>query len=204
MESSSQCAKGPGNHDAALTRLLAEHGPAVYRQIAAKIPPQWQALLSADDVMQQACADAFLHFDSFTSVGGGSFRAWLATIADRNRISALRMLEAEKRGGSHRKIELRSPDDSLMALYELLSATTSTPSRRAARAEACAAVRRALETLSAEYRQVVESYDLRGDPIEEVARAMKRSKGAVYMMRARAHQRLAETLGSASAYLTST
>ena len=153
--------------------------------------------------MQQACTDAFLHFDSFVSRDEGSFHAWLATIAERNLVSALRMLEAEKRGGARRKIELRSPDDSLLALYELLGAVTSTPSRRAAREEGRAAVRLALETLPAAYWQVVESYDLRGEPIEEVARALKRSPGAIYMMRARAHRQLAEALGSASGYLSS-
>jgi DNA-directed RNA polymerase specialized sigma24 family protein len=45
-------------------------------------------------------------------------------------------------------------------------------------------------------------YDLEGRPVQEVAQALGRSPGAVYMLRARAHRRLSEIMGTASRYVT--
>lgn len=185
-----------------LTQLLEEHGPAVYDQIARRIPRRFRTLLTADDVMQQTFLDAFLHFRKFVPHSVGSFPAWLTTVAERNLINALRMLRAEKRGGEFRKVEPGSKDDSLVALYELVSVGTSTPSRRVARQEAGAAVRWALGTLPEDYQQVVGLVDLEGKSAKEVAVVLGRTPGAVYMMRLRAHDRLSEILGSASALIS--
>jgi len=46
------------------------------------------------------------------------------------------------------------------------------------------------------------SYDVEGRSIQEVGAHLNRSPGAVYMLRARAHEQLAGLLGRASAFLT--
>ena len=186
----------------ALVGLLEAHTPAVCQQLSGKIPRRWQAVLSVDDVMQQTCADAFLGIRRFVPRGGGSFAAWLSTIAKRNLLNALEMLEAEKRGGGRRRIGPVGRDESLVELYDLLSAGATTPSRHAARHEAHGALERAIRQLPEAYRRAVEMYDLEGRPIEEVAEALQRSPGAVHMVRARAHLRLRTVMGSASEYLT--
>jgi DNA-directed RNA polymerase specialized sigma24 family protein len=38
-------------------------------------------------------------------------------------------------------------------------------------------------------------FDLEGRPVQQIASALQRSEGAVYMLRARAHDRLREILG---------
>ncbi len=152
--------------------------------------------------MQQTCADAFLDISRFIPQGEGSFARWLATLADRNLLDALRMLEADKRGGARRRIEPVAGDDSLVALYELVTATTTSPSRLAARNEAKAAIEKAVQQLPETYRHAVVMYDLQDRPIQEVAEALKRSPGAVFMLRARAHRRLAELMGTASDFLS--
>ena len=88
-----------------LKTLLKEHGPAVRQRLVGKIPGRWQSVLSLDDVMQQTYTDAFLNMGCVVLQGGGSFTAWLSTIAQRNLIDALRMLEADKRGQNHRRIQ---------------------------------------------------------------------------------------------------
>ena len=130
-----------------------------------------------------------------------AFESWLATIAKHNLLNAIQMLEAEKRGGKRRRIEA-DRDDSYVALYELLGCTTTTPSRAAARREAHDALRGAIEKLPDDHRQVVQMYDLEGRPVQEVAAAMNRSPGAVFMIRARAHRTLGRLMGTASKYLT--
>ncbi len=186
----------------ALTALLSQHGPAVRRVVARNIPKRWRSMLTADDVMQQTYIDAFLDLHRFKPDSGGSFPAWLTSLAKCNLADALKMLDAHKRGKGHCRVESSDHHDSMMALYELLAATQSTPSRHAARAEARAALARAIEQLPEDYGLTVRMYDLEGRPIDEIAAALKRSTGAVYMMRARAHRRLGVMLGSASGYLS--
>jgi RNA polymerase sigma factor (sigma-70 family) len=152
--------------------------------------------------MQQTYIDAFVDMNRFVPNGKGSFPAWLSSLAKCNLVDAVRMLEADKRGGNHRRIEPRSRDESFTALHDLLEPDRSTPSRHAARDEACAALQWALQQLPDAYRQIVDLYDLKGQSVQEVARKLKRSPGAVFMIRARAHRRLREIMGRASHYLT--
>ena len=194
-----QAARGDGD---ALTHLLKRHGPVVRMRLAGQIPRRWRPVLSVDDVMQQTYIDAFVDLDRFVPNGRGSFPAWLHSLAKCNLIDALRTLEAEKRGNNHRRIEPRTREDSFTALHEWIGETCSTPSRHAARDEACATLQWAVQQLPETYLQVVEMYDLQDRPINDVARKLNRSPGAVFMIRARAHRRLREIMGHASHYLT--
>ena len=195
----SQAASGDGR---ALAELLEEHTSVVRQRLAGKIPRRWQSVLSLDDVMQETYTDAFLDIDRFTPEGDGSFTAWLMSLARCNLVDALRMLKAEKRGGNHQRVEPQTREDSCVALYEVLGATQTTPSRCAAREEARAALEHAIQQLPETYRRVVQMYDFEDRPVEEVGRALKRSAGAVYMVRARAHRRLQAIMGSVSKYIT--
>jgi RNA polymerase sigma-70 factor (ECF subfamily) len=192
---------GSGNQDA-LGGLLERHSPAVVRWVASRIPRRWRSVLSVGDVMQQTYTDAFLCFDSFRAAEGCSFGAGLMSLARNNLVDALRMLNADKRGKGRRPVEPQACEDSLPALYEFLGSTPITPSRLAARKEARAALERAIEGLPDTYRRVVQMCDLESHPVLEVADAVGRSPGAVYMIRARAHRRLRELMGSTSNYFS--
>ena len=194
-----------GGNKRALVELLEEHTPTIYQQLADKISQRWQAVLSMDDVIQQTCADAVLSIRRFIPREGSSFGAWLFTIANRNLIHAIKMLETEKRGKGHRRIIPHMPhghENSFVALYELLSAGTSTPSGHVARGEACGLLKEAILQLPATYRQAVQMYDIEGQSAAEVARALKRSPGAIQMIRTRAHHRLQKIMGNISKYFS--
>ncbi|UCE61329.1 MAG: sigma-70 family RNA polymerase sigma factor [Phycisphaerales bacterium] len=186
----------------ALAILLERHGQAVRRTLEGKISARWQSVLSEDDVMQQTYADAFQDIGSFVPQGDGSFVAWLTKIANRNLLDGVKMLEREKRGGKRRRVEARSSDGSYVALYELVGRTSSTPSQHAARDEAKDVLGEAIRKLPTAYREVVRLYDLDGQPVQNVADALGRSCGAVFMLRARAHAHLRELMGAASDYLS--
>jgi RNA polymerase sigma-70 factor (ECF subfamily) len=188
----------------ALAQLLAEHAPAVRRNVESGIPQKWQAVLSIDDVMQETYIDAFLDIGHFDPRGEGAFVAWLTTLAKRNLLDALRMLEAEKRGRNHRRVQPVTREGSLIALSDRLAAPGSTPSHRVARSEAHTSLQRAIERLPETYRTVVEMYDLGGQSAEEIAGVLELSVGAVYMRRARAHRQLCSLMGDASRFLTGT
>ena len=60
----------------------------------------------------------------------------------------------------------------------------------------------ALTGLPPDYAAVIRLYDLEGRPIEDVARELRRTPGAVHMLRVRAHDHLRERLGAESHFFT--
>ncbi len=189
-----------GDHDA-LASVLETLGPTV-RQRLGGVPRQWRSVLSVDDVMQQTYADAFSIIGQLDYVDVQRFAGWLVTRARRNLVSALRALRTTRRGGDRVRIEAHRNNSSQMFLLEAIHATSATPSRVAATAEACGELESAIERLPQTHRIVVRMYDLEGKDVEHVAEHLGRSVGAIYMLRSRAHDRLSELMGSSSRYFS--
>lgn len=187
-----------GDEDA-LADLLRRHGPSVRAQIGATMGPKWQAVLEADDVMQVTYLEAFLRIDRFQARGESAFPAWLAQIARNNLRDAIDELSRLKRPQPENRI-VASGDDSAVALMDKIGCTTTTPSRHAGKREVQQAVEAAVDRLPEDYATVIRLYDLEGRSASEVASTLGRSEGAVYMLRARAHDRLRESLGSATRF----
>ncbi len=188
-----------GNVDA-LSELLNRHGPPLCRELS--IGGQWQSVIDPDDVMQVTYVEAFLRIGHFEPRGVRSFPAWLRRIAQNNLRDAIKALEREKRSPPGKRVEAPRGEDSFVALYELLGATSTTPSRNVARQEVSALVQAAIEQLPPDYATVVRLHDLEGRSGPEVGAAMGRSRGAVFMLLARAHDQLTEGLGSATKFFS--
>ncbi len=186
----------------ALGDLLQQHGPKIRRILRGAIPKRWQALLSIDDVLQQTYLDAFLDIGDFAGSRPEAFEGWLSTMARRNLHDAIRMLSAEKRGGDRTRLTQAMSDESFVSLFELTGGTQSSPSRTARKGEIRTFIQDALYRLPPDYRQAVVLFELEGLGAERVAEVLNRSTGAVYMLRARALDRLASILGPASKYLS--
>lgn len=193
---------GAGLTEQELATLLGRHGPSVRRWIAPRLPRRWRAMLSVDDIMQQAYTDAFLALPHLRYTNERRFLAWLRKVAESRLTDAVRMLTAERRGTDRRR-SAGTADGATQALVEALAAAGTTPSQHVARREWRAQLSAALERLPDDYRRVIVLYDLEQRPIKEVARLLGRSAGAVFNMRARARRRLAGALGQASAYMSS-
>jgi RNA polymerase sigma-70 factor, ECF subfamily len=187
-----------GGDEAALTALLRSKGPQIRAALAGRIAPCFQSVLSEDDVMQVTYLEAFLGIGRAKPTSPESFCAWLAKIAENNLLNAIRALEAQKRFDPRKQIQPRPGGDSLGMLLDLLAGPGSTPSKGAARREASGLLETAIEQLGEAHRQVVRMYDLEGRSAAEVAAVMHRSEGAMFMLRARAHERLREILGASS------
>ncbi len=187
---------------AALAQLLEQHASVVRGVLADAIPARWQALLTVDDVLQQTWVDAFLSIQRFDPLGRAAFATWLTTLAKRNLIDVLRMLEAEKRGGQRQALRPADYEQSCTALCERLAADGSSPSLGLRRSEARAALEAALNALPAIQALVVRMYDIEQQPVERVAAAVGRSVGATYMLRARGLELLRQQLGRASQFLS--
>lgn len=186
----------------AMTELLSKHGPEVERTLS--IAREWRSVLEPADVMQVTYLEAFLEINRYDPDRAQPFRAWLQRIAENNLRDAIRGLQRQKRPQPSNRVNAPATADSTCDLYAHLGVTTTTPSRYATREERTHHLSIALEALPEDYGQVVRLYDLQTLPIAEVARQMKRSAGAIHMLRARAHDRLREILGSESAWFGTT
>lgn len=194
-----------GDQDA-LVRLLEHLTPELRRRVASKMTGPWRTVVDEDDVLQVTFMEACTRLDKFTGGGAAGFLAWLSKLAENNRIDAVRALEGAKRPAPSKRVGAApSPntDDSTFALIEMLGVTSSTPSRQAAKGELARFLDLALATLPAEYEKVIRLYDLDGKDVADVAQTLGRSEGAVYMLRARAHERLREALGPGSKFFSS-
>lgn len=195
---------GLGERDA-MRALLEQYGPQVSATIDQQIGQAWRAAIDVDDVMQVTYLEAFLQAQQMTAREPRSFIAWLRRIAENNLRDAIKELQRAKRPDPRRRVQPAASadlDNSYVALVELLGATTTTPSRGAAGRETRQLLDLALAQLPPAYRTVIKLYDLEGRPIQEVADAVKRSPGAVHMLRARAHDRLRSLLGTSTNFFS--
>lgn len=190
-------AKAVNGDTSSLMELLEACAPKVRSRIEGRINPHLRSSLDADDVMQVTYVEAVMRIGKFKSGGATGFQAWLMRLAENNLIDAVRSLEAARRPDPARRVSAapRSGNESMVALVDLLSGTLTTPSRHAARGEAVSHLDAALKSLPPDYEKVVRMYDLEGKPVDEVAKAVGRSEGAVFMLRSRAHDRLREAMG---------
>jgi len=187
-----------GNKDA-LSALLSRHGPEVRQTVAAELGTKFRTVIDEDDVMQVTYLEAFLRIRDLRGNGTGAFVAWLRQIARNNMQDAIKGLTRIKRPDPRRQVRATSPDESAVALFELAHGDSNTPSRVAGVAERKGLLTSALAQLPPDYGRVLRDYDLDCQPIEEIASRMGRSTGAVFMLRARAIERLKEILPSISA-----
>ncbi|MHC5108371.1 MAG: RNA polymerase sigma factor [Planctomycetota bacterium] len=184
----------------ALTRLLEHFGPAIRDTLS--IDDQWRSSIDRDDVMQVTYIEAFRQIGRFQPRSVQSFGNWLRTVAHNNLRDAIRTLQRAKRIPPAKRVQSAEADESYAALYELLGATSTTPSRVAIRAEARGTLESAIAHLPTDYASVIRKYDLEGQSGPQVAKAMGRSRGAVFLLRMRAHDCLRERLGTASALIS--
>ncbi len=185
--------------DEALTHLLQRVTPQLHRRVDARIGAKYRSLIGPEDVLQVSFIEAVLHLDRFDDGDDeDAFIAWLLRIAENNLRDAIRGLEAAKRPSPGGRVRRRAANDSYDTLIVALGATRTTPSRVAGKDEAIEYLDRAISSLPPDYAEAVRAVDLEQRPVTEVAEAMGRSPGAVYMLRSRALDALRNTLGSAS------
>lgn len=186
--------------DEALARLLQHFGPLIRAEL--DISPKWQAEVDADDVMQVTYLDVFLRIGSCAALHEGAFKAWLLQIARNNLLDAIRGLEAERRPPPERRVRVDGDGDACAQLFELLGATTSTPSRVVSRAELKSLVDQGLERLPPDYARIIRLMDLDGCTGPQAAERTGRSRAAVHMLLGRARDRLRELLGTGTKFFS--
>ncbi len=187
--------------DAALTALLTRYGPNLRRRL--HIDPVWRPALDPADIMQVTYLEAFLRVREVQARSIAGFLAWLTRLAQNNLRDAIRELERQKRPDPRQQVHCAAAtDSSTTTMHRFAGPPGETPSHNAASAEARKAVTAALTRLPPDYAAVVRLTFLEDRAVPEAAAALGRSAGAVYMLRARALDRLRELLGSESRFLS--
>lgn len=181
----------------ALSRLLRCHALALQHHFASRIGRRYQAVLTAEDVLQVTFMEAFLHIRTFVYSGDGSFFAWLRHIGENNLRDAIRELDAEKRPPESRRVTALPKVDTYTTFLATLAGSMTTPTEHLRRSDSKALLLAAIDKLPADYATVLRMYDLEDRHIDEVAAAFDppRSRGAVHMLRLRAFDCLKELLG---------
>ncbi len=148
--------------------------------------------LDPSDLVQEAFLEAHRDFPQFTGSTERELLAWLRRILVRNLVDNARHQKARIRN-HHRQVSLEALlEQSNMAVHEALAGTATSPSAAAVRGERAVLLAKALESLPADYREVIILRNLEGLKFNEVAARMSRSPGAVRMLWARALERLSQ------------
>lgn len=181
----------PRMSDDELSARLSACADALIAVVAPDVPERHQALISAEDVVQQTFVDVFSDARRFVPESEGAFFRYLRTIARNNLIEVIRALDTAKRGGRRRRATSDGQEPGFDLLHVLAPAATALgPLPTAARREAVEAVRAAVAALPEAWRRAVELYDLELRDISEIAAILGRSPGAVHLLRNRAFARL--------------
>jgi RNA polymerase sigma-70 factor (ECF subfamily) len=183
--------------------LLLESCEALRDWIGGDVPADLRQLISADDVIQEACVEAIRDIGRFEQRGPGSFQSWLAEIARTCLLDMVRSYRRQKRGGNRarRRISWIDLAEHLMR-HPDGRAQVPTPSRIAAGKEIVCAVQAAVSQLPENERRVMRLYYLEQQTTESIAAELGVTPGAVRAIVQRARQRLRDLLGSSSAWLS--
>ena len=181
-------------------KLFRSYWPQLRQMIAGRIPHTIQALVEADDVLQETYAEAFLNIQACQAACGRTFFAWLSSIAEHNLLDLQRGLFASRRD-VRRTFSTTDCERSLDQLARNLGSSAGSPVHSAGHHEMAANLRTALSELPAAYRSVIVLYDLRQLAIDKVAEQLQCSVGSVYMRRQRGHRMLRNILQSFSRHV---
>lgn len=180
-----------GDEDA-LSELLGLLHSRLTARLQERIGRRYRGAIDVADVLQVTYIEAFLDIGEFHRGENGSVFNWLLAIARSNLIDAIRALRRKRRLDPNKRI--RNVGDSYIELLLQLGTAPTTPSEDACRGEARDAVESALKLLPPDYALVVRRHDIEGLPASAVAEELRRSVPAVYMLKARAHDRLRRVL----------
>lgn len=184
----------------ATERLLLQYAAHLRSRIALRLPSSVKSVADPDDVLQEVYMQAIRDISTCKAGSPGAFVAWLNGVADHRVGELIRYVNCKKRGGQMQRVELGSPgsESSWGNGVELLSDSCATPGRAAARNEAVAAVRNAVNQLPPDQHEVARLHALEGQTLAETAQSVRRSSAAARGLVYRAKQRLRELLESSS------
>lgn len=158
------------------------------------IQPLWRRSLDPEDVLQVSYLEAFLRIGSLRDPSLAGFRAWMRRLVQNDLRDAIRALERDRRPDARQRLTHGAGGESARTLFARMISDTTLASGPAVLQEDVARLHDAITCLPASYRHVVQRMDLDEVDVDVVAEELDRSRGAVHLLRSRAHDRLRELL----------
>lgn len=186
-----------------LQQILKVQVPRLRRYLAMRIPTELQHVISVEDVLQNVCVAAIRGLPGFLPRVEDSVDRWLTCVAQRVMINAIKTARRADQRGRYKRV-WQDPEGatSLADLFALVASPGRTPSSEAAMAEAVDAVQIALATLPPARRRAIWMRFIEGQSPEAIAKALKRTPGAVNGLLFHGLRQLQKRLGSASKFLS--
>jgi RNA polymerase sigma-70 factor (ECF subfamily) len=164
-----------------------------------QVDQRLQGKVDPGDVVQETFLEAHRDWHQFRGTTEAELAAWLRRILATNLANVIRSYLGTQRRDLNLERHLNDAiDNSSQALGAALAAPQSSPSHQASRREQSVLLATALQTLSADHRQVIVLRHLEGLTFPEIARRMERTEEGVKKLWARALARLRTTLGDDS------
>jgi RNA polymerase sigma factor (sigma-70 family) len=175
-----------------IEHLVSKHQNRIRRFITKRSGPEVLKHTTIEDLYQEAIAEALASAETFEFADDAGFVAWMGTIS--RRIIARSLASQRNQPAITRIKGARSSGAGV--LEGQLPLHGHTPSSHVAQHERQKALSVAIEGLPEDYQKVLTLYKIKELPLDEVARRMDRSKGAVCRLVARAVAKLRQELGT--------
>ena len=165
-----------------------------------QVESRFQGKFDASDIVQQTLLEACRDLPKFRGQTEAELLGWLRQILAHVLGHEMRLYHGTQQRDVDREVSLEeSIAQSSQRLANMLAASGSSPSQKAARHEEEVLLADVLARLPADYREVIILRNLEGLSHEEVAKRMNRSVGATRMLWARALARIRKLLDLTSA-----
>jgi RNA polymerase sigma-70 factor, ECF subfamily len=180
---------------AALERLVARYRPWLQLLARLQVESRFQGKFDGSDIVQQTLMEACRDLHQFKGQTEPELLAWLRQILAHVFAHEVRRYQ----GTQQRDVDLEIALDqqlgqSSQRLNDLMAASGSSPSQKAAANEQEVLLADVLARLPDDYREVIILRNMEGLSHEEVAQRMGRGVGAVRMLWIRALTRLREAM----------
>lgn len=159
-----------------------------------QLDPRLQGKVDISGVVQQTLLEAHQAMSGLKEQSEPHQVAWLRQILANNLKDEVRKFATAARDVARECSLEAALEASSSRLEAWLAADQSSPSEQAMRQEQLLALANALIKLPADQRQAVELHHLQGYPLNDVARQMSRSKGAVAALLFRGVKKLRELM----------
>lgn len=186
---------GRGGDPGAVGRLLEMYRGYLKLLARLQIDRRLQGKVDASDLVQETCLHAHQGFKNFRGTSEQELLAWLRQILASRLMDLLRRFYQSR--GRDMRLERRLADELDRSSHGVhaLATSESSPSEKAVRREQAVLVADALESLAADYREVIVLRHLEELSFPAVAQRMNRSLDSVKNLWARALAALHDALG---------
>lgn len=184
-----------GGDPEALEALLERCGTLLESKLS--VSSRHARAMGVEDIIQVTFMEAFMRVQQLQGRSLPEFRAWLIRIGENNLKDAIRALDRDKRPDVDRRVTAGPKGESSRTLLGRIAPTQPSQATRLGEEEQVRVLVSAIDSLPASYAHVVRALDLEERPLADVAAELGRSKGALHMLRARAHDRLRELITAA-------